>query len=436
MAFSTFPVEILAHVFIIGQRMAHYDSQDPYDDEPAPTHPFELLVSAVNNYWRHVALGTALLWCHIESRSPRDKIAAYLARSESAELHVRLSESEDPETLALIMPTSARWATVSVNALLDNIQGALFNSLRHITTCAQLRRVCTIVEAIEGAETPALGDKAPPQIFVDPACAPAFVRLRGFALLVCRPSLVGVVTLHLDLTRRIRFSYALLRSLLTCSPALTHLSIYGYLEPNQWPPVLTVGRIPLPALRSLRLKCVLGHSYSELLTRIEAQGLVALALKDVHNDDLDALWPANAVAPVFPKLERFACVGNEFSDALYPLFMAAFPTVRDFAYIGEAAGCPHLLRHLRPQRGNWPDLLRVTFLFDEDDSAYTMIDELADWRELQHRRNLTLRLGTTMDISEFQSYASEAGIAVEKMVRLDPWPTEGQSDDEEDTLFT
>ncbi|KAL1729114.1 hypothetical protein EV714DRAFT_285245 [Schizophyllum commune] len=421
------PVELLSYIFLVGQCM----SLEEEAENETKRHPFELLVCAVNRHWRQAALGTALLWHSIDSRKPPDMIAAYLRRSHSAGLHLRLVEPIEPATLALIVAERTRWATAIIHALLNSEEGLLCAALRTIGACP-VRRLSITFETVDGGRTPTLGDVATPQIFLEAAPSPAFVRLRGFALLAMRPRLDGVVTLHLDLTRRLRFSYALLSSLLTSSPFLAHLSMHGYCEPSEWPEARQT--IHLPALRSFRLKCMMGRTYSELLTRIEARDLVSLALKDVQNDDLDGVWAVNEREPIFPKLETLYCVGCEFSDALYPLIMSAFPTIKEYVCLGDTVGCPYIWRHLKPRHAHWPNLERLAFLFDEDERSYVMVEELKAWQEAGERRTLQLRPITATDISDFQAYALECGVEVEKVPRLAAWP-DAYTDDEEDILF-
>ncbi|KAI4518454.1 hypothetical protein K525DRAFT_288374 [Schizophyllum commune Loenen D] len=423
----TLPNELLSYIFLVGQQLS---LQEEADSE-TQTHPFELLVCAVNCHWRQAALGTALLWHRIDSRKAPDMIAAYLRRSHSAGLHLRLVEPIDPAALALILVERTRWATASIGALLSAEEGLLCAALRTIGACP-VQRLSITFETVDGGRTPTLGDVATPQIFLKASPSPVFVRLRGFALLALRPRLNGVVTLHLDLTRRLRFSYALLSSLLTSSPFLAHLSMYGYCKPTRWPEERET--IHTPALRSLRLKCMMGRTYSELLTRIEAPGLLSLALRDVQNDDLDGVWALNERQPLFPKLETLTCIGCEFSDALYPLIMSAFPTMKEYIYLGDSVDCPYIWRHLKPKHGHWLHLERLSFLFDEDERSYVMVEELKAWQGAGERRTLQLRPCTAADISDFQAYATECGVEVEKVPRLGAWP-DAYTDDEEDILF-
>jgi len=231
------------------------------------------------------------------------------------------------------------------------------------------------------------------QIFTKPTVPHLdFIRLRGFALHMFRPQFNFVVTLHLDLTKHLRLPYSTFHQILTCFPFLTHLSVYGdVIDPLLW----HVHRkpIPIPSLRSLRIRGSDGDIYSGFLMAIDASFLESLTIEELQEGDLDPLWQSGDFTK-FSNVKHLAFIEFELSTATHRQFFTIFPAVTFFsswAYCSESVLMKILTRgSLTRAIGTnadgyfvpWPHLQHLALPFDEGEEDYEDFDKLLESRRL------------------------------------------------------
>jgi hypothetical protein len=433
------PPEILSWIFELGQaiELGEFEEADDSDSDDASVHisSFEILMSHVSSHFRNVALGTRKLWRSIDITRVQsmESIATYISRSDGCGLLIRLdfgAQAPSADELAkfdVILPHSDRYHRL----IIDTVNEAMENPIiRHFCDldAPMLEHLSIAVEEVEGTtivNTGVLGGGAEKL---------SFVRLRGLAIPLFRPPLNVVTTLHLDQTLPLPIHFTTFLQILTASPFLAHLSIYGDIVSSlTWPD--TLPPIDLPNLRSLRICGVSGVIYSSLLLGINATGLDSLVLKDAQEFDLENFWTSPNVFK-FPQLHHLTFCDFEFSSHAYADVFRAFPTITKFttSYSPTTPLILSLLAHSTEVNIPWPDLHTLTFLlnlYDDD-----LIKDVVRNREAAGCALVRLRLGTSLHPSALRHYSwLQENVVLEKIERLEHWPMTDFYSDEDDVLF-
>lgn len=440
----SFPVEILSIVFEIGKNVVDHDDLN-YDE-----YPFELLVSHTCSYFRQVALATPRLWTafSIHENYSDELIAEYIARSGECLLDIRVDltvyrlqvdEMKLNATLQMILPLSFRWRSLSITYDFENVTYPLISKLCNQPAKA-LRHLSITVEDVDHADATIVnGDVKLPHIFKEGTPTLEFVRLRGLAMHLFRPPLDNVVTLHLDQTAFIPVLFSTFRDILTCSPVLTHLSLYGDII-GAWPPGLNL--IYLPALRSLRICGVTGEMYTGILLGIHAPGLNCLTLKNLHAHDLDLVWEVMDVSR-YINLKSLMFCNFELPASTYAHIFQSFQEIIKFTSLHSSADESILANLLSegilPGQAEphvpWPKLQILSFPLD----PYTDDEErIADIVKVRRRCGYPLSkilLGQTLEEMARREIIFEVGIEVEFCWQTSIWPTNGTQFDHDDGLF-
>jgi hypothetical protein len=451
------PNEVLVLIFGWGQQIcdssnfsfpySHFESDADSvaaDSEPESLPSFEVIISHVTSHWRHVAVNASCLWnkIYVSSRSSLDKLRTYLERSQTCPLHLRVVLHENIITnLALLTPHVNRWRTFSTISNNGARNDAVWAYL-HDLAAPELVHVSIHINASKHLELmPNIVDNPFPQIFTGGAPALSFVRLGCHAMSFFRPPLTSITTLHLDQTAHLSMSYAQFCRIITSSPALTNLSIYGDMIGMQpWP--LTANSLDMPALRSLRICGIGGHVYSGLLLNISAPGLESLVLKDVQHHDLDRLWDFPQV-PKFPALHSLTFCDFECTESMYRKFFHAFPAITHFTSLNSSLYTPRALKLIGGlgmevgARLPWPRLHTLTMLFDFDDEA-SLVTMVTTRIHLEHPI-AKLRLGMAGERNKPRAVRLAQWLRerlhVEGFSGVDPWPGGLQYVDEDDVMF-
>lgn len=248
-----------------------------------------------------------------------------------------------------------------------------------------------------------------------------------------RPSLDVVTTLHLDQTLPLPIQYDTFRQIITASPHLTHLSVYGDIL-LAWPGASQA--IELPSLRSLRICGVNGMIYSDLLLGINAARLESLVLKDAQEFDLER-FRASPNMFKFPQLKHLTFCDFEFSSHVYADLFRAFPAITEFtAYHPTTSATPMILFLLAQPIDEvdwvpWPDLETLTFMLNLSDDA--LIGNVIETRKEAGCPLTRLRLKSHLSIPRQKPWLWD--VAVELVDGFEQWPTAIMYPDKDDDLF-
>ncbi|KAL0068745.1 hypothetical protein AAF712_004074 [Marasmius tenuissimus] len=208
-----------------------------------------------------------------------------------------------------------------------------------------------------------------------------------------------ITTLFIDHTRQIRICLPELRTLLSSSPSLLHLSISGdVLGDQSWPESNTIA---MPALRSLGISSFRASNYSSIMLTIDAPRLEKLVLRDAREHDLDPFLYSSH-ASKFPLLQSLVFCDCHFTVAKYRMFCASFPSVSELTFYGDSY-LPDILRsisdttHLAPNATEvhtlWPRLKELNVDLsqtgededeEEDEEGLFLKDGLARRLEIGH----------------------------------------------------
>jgi hypothetical protein len=448
---SSIPNEILSMIFKIGQAIFRSNLQDDDDSEPEEHEPpFEVLVSHVSTHWRDVAINTHLLWRFIDISPGRSMagVASYIARSNGCPLDVRLDLSQSvwnpkgvaTEVLDMIISHLGRWHRFSVQSDREGADNPMLARLSDLSA-PLLQHLSLCVDDLEHPDSTS-DDNLRPQIFSGGAPNLSFVRLRGLGMHFFRPPLVAVTTLHLDQTKTLPIRYTLFRELLTASPFLTNLSIYGdIIGSDSWTSIES-SAIEMPALRSLRICGLSGFVYCGILLGITAPRLESLVLKDVQEHDLDLFWTSSQMSK-FPLLHSLTFCDFEFSEYTYRNMFRAFTAITKFTSLYSSVNTPMVLRLLGASTVNpnssvlelpWPNLETLTLLLNLDDEP--LVDDVVETRIIAGHPLIKLRLGSSYDLSLMHRFPwLRERVQVERFRRLDLWPDGLDYPDLDDVLF-
>lgn len=450
LSICSLPTEILSIVFEIGKNVVddlHSDTNGHHE------YPFELLVSHTCSYFRQVALATPRLWtaCSIHENCPDQLVAEYIARSGGCLLDIRvdlavhkpqLDDTRLNATIPMILPLSFRWRSLSVTHDGESVRYPLFSKICNQPAMA-LQQLSIIVDDVEHADATIVNrDVRLPHIFKEGTPTLEFVRLRGLAMHLFRPQLGNVVILHLDQTTFIPVLYSTFRDILTCSPVLAHLSLYGdIISATQWPP--GINPINLPALRSLRICGVAGEMYTGILLGIHAPRLDSLTLKDIQAHDLDLLWDLMDVTR-YTNLKSLIFCDFEPSISTYTRIFESFQEIITFTSLYSSAGnsilVDLLLEDVHPGQEEphvpWPKLQILSFPFDPYSDDDELIEDIVKVRRRCGCPLSKILLGRKLeDITRGEIRLEVGNIQVKFCWRNEEWPANRTQFDEDDGLF-
>lgn len=439
------PSEILSTIFKLGQAISREEENEGDPEYPEGQGvPFELLLTQVSSHFRDIAIDTPVLWSSIvvtRTRSP-ESVATYVARSSGHLLDVRVDLVQDRMTLVMfdtILLHSCRWrwfSLVSSQEVVLEAAGRLRNlhvpALEHLTLCVE----AVDLNAIESNLEP------PSPVFTGGAPRLTFVRLRGMAMHLFVPPLISVTTLHLDQTRPLPMRYTTFKEIITASPVLANLSIYGdmiHVGTESWSSILNA--IELPTLRSLRICGVGGLVYSGILLGINATHLRSLVLKDVQEPDLDRFW-ASPQMMQFPHIISLVFRDVDLSEAMFRNMFRAFPATISFSFISSFRSFSILKLLVGSMTGTtapsigvpWPKLRVVTFLLNFDD--HSAIEDLVEARRLAGYPLEKLRVCTIFELPSTGRFARlQESVMIEPCGLIDQWPDPIDYPDWDDDLF-
>lgn len=445
------PPEILSWIFQLGQAGERaksdadeedhddYGNDDEYDDDVDERNisSFEVTVSHVNSHFRNVALGTRKLWRSIDVTHGvhRDLIATYISRSDGCGLWVRLDfgeeapSADDLAKFEVILPHSPRYQRLIIDIITEEIDNPIIRQFHDLDT-PMLEQLSISVKEVEGNATAIPGV----HVLTRGAEKLSFVRLRGLAMSFFRPPLQTVTTLHLDQTLPLPIQLATLVQILSASPFLANLSIYGDMVSDLAWPNHCAHSVELPSLRSLRICGVSGKIYSHLLMGINAPSLHSLVLKDAQEFDLEIFWASPNVLK-FPQLHQLTFCDFEFSSHVYAKVFHAFPTITKFS-TSYSSTTPKILWLLSQPKVDipWPNLHTLVLLLNLKD--VDLIAQVIRNRNAAGHPLARLHLGTSLHLSAVQQYAwLQENVTLERIQRLEYWPPGAFYPDDDDTLF-
>ena len=416
-------------------------------------YPFELIVSHTCSYFREVALATPRLWtawCIHENCSDK-LVAEYIARSGGCLLDIRvdlavhkpqLDGTRLNDVVEMILPLSFRWRSLSVIYDGESRRYPLISKVCNQPAMA-LQHLSITVDDVEHADATMVNrDVRLPHIFKDGTPTLEFVRLRGLAMHLFRPQLGNVVTLHLDQTTFIPVLYSTFRDIVTCSPVLTHLSLYGdIISSTQWP--VGINLIHLPALRSLRICGIAGEMYTGILLGIHAPRLDSLTLKDLQAHDLDLLWELIDVTR-YTNLKSLIFCDFEPPISIYTRIFESFQEIITFSSLYSSAGNSILVDLLlesdlpEQEKSNvpWPKLQILSFPFDPYNDDDELIEDIVIVRRRCGYPLSKILLGRKLEeIARGEIRLEVGNIQVDFCWRTGEWPANRTQFDDDDGLF-
>jgi hypothetical protein len=441
------PTEVLSIVFETGKSIVDdlHSGSDSYHE-----YPFESVVSHTCTYFRRVAFATPRLWTafSIHENCPNELIAEYIARSGECLLDVRVdltvqklqkNETNLNATLQMILPLSFRWRSLEITYDCENATYPLISLLCNQPAKA-LQHLSITVDNVDQADATIVNrDVKLPHIFKEGTPKLEFVRLRGLAMHLFRPQLGNVVTLHLDQTVFIPVLYSTLQDILTCSPVLAHLSLYGDIV-SAWP--VGVNPIHLPALQSLRICGIAGEMYSGILLGIHAPRLNSLTLKDLHAHDLDHLWEVMDVSR-YANLKTLIFCNFELPVSTYRHIIKSFQEIITFSSLHSSADesilVDLLLEGFHPgqtePRVPWPKLQNLSLLIDPYIDDDDLIEDIVKARRRSGHPLSKILLEQTLEGISEEEITFKVGDIRQICGRTEGWPTNGTQFDHDDGLF-
>ena len=426
---------MLSELFEIGKK---WQLECLADEGNQDEMPFELLVSQICSHTRRVALSTPRIWTWIDIHpsTVHERIIAYIARSASAWLDIRidimqnLSPADEKAfvvVLDIICPQAHRWRRLSVFRLFERRENAVVKRMWNCNSPG-LRYLSLVVEDIDHENINELVSHlgTPTGVFRSTAHL-RFVRLGGFALHFFRPLLDSVVILHLDETKHIPWKYKKFREILLNAPSLLHLSIYGdIVAPRSWPQ--RQNDISMPFLLSLRICGVSGEVYSNILLIINAPVLESLILKRLQEHDLDALGELVDVSR-FINLRSLTFWDFDVSVYTYERIMHVFQNITSFSTFHSALPDSHLVELLLDKseitRSDelplWPTLKTLSFPLNGDDDEMNIAQALIISRNTNGCSIPAILLCASAD-EEAIVESEVQGVKVVYSSRLATWP--------------
>ncbi|KAG6826657.1 hypothetical protein H0H92_014948 [Tricholoma furcatifolium] len=431
------PSELLSRIFELG-RESQLDDWEIEDTPICERKPFEILVTHVSSHFREVATGTPQLWSDItiNSRLSRTEMETYLARASGCELALRLevepSFSMNPLVMAnvdTIIPHSNRCRQLVINSISETLAQEIIERFSNISM-PFLRHLSIAIDDYGSS----LYSDVVTYVGSEAKCL-SFVRLRGIALLRVSTSFKNITTLHLDQTALTPILYSTFHEMVTSSPALQHLSVYGDIilpTPTGW--LGLNDPINIPKLHGLRICAVSGNMYSGLLLGISAPSLASIVLKDVRQRDLQPFLSHPFSSTKFPLLHELVLIEPDITIDESIKLVRALPTITSFAiYRAETPEILELLADPVADYVPWPSLQTLAIILDENDGY--IVDIVEQRLNIGHPLQ-RMRLGTSESLSLLPDFEwLQDNIILESFVSFGRWPASGPRDPE-DTLFS
>ena len=421
--------------------------------------PWEVLTTQICSYFRQVSLATPSMWTSIEMGAgcSIDHIFNRLERSGACDLNIRIeSAAQDvpmrisvlDAIMDLILPHSRRWRSLCLRYTCEREAHSI---VRRICAAAapRLQILSLTVDDVSEADLTFCNRSVHwPHIFTEGTPGLKFVRLRGLSTQLFRPPLGAVVTLHLDQIRYLPLQYATLRDILTCSPSLANLSIYGdILAPGSWPNQ-QVNTLNLLNLRSLRMFSQSGETYSGMMTLLNAPMLESLTLKSLQEHDLDELWNAPNQSSRFQNLRSLHFVEFDFTEFNYLRIFQTFRDITTFSALCVPIGQSPLLRLLsqgqikglnRAPYMPWPKLQTLGFAADVWSEDGGVVDGVIAARHDCGHPISTLMFAVSPDDGAEEELTLDFGEREDFKLKFCSeslvWPEEQAYVDHEDVLF-
>ncbi|PPQ84586.1 hypothetical protein CVT25_015789 [Psilocybe cyanescens] len=446
------PPEIWSAIFEFSKSMT---DDDPLYEEGRipPKVSFELSASHTCPFFRAVALGTPGLWTslQINGSCSLEWVSECIGRSGSCWLdiiveigeHFPLDVDDLNVMMNLIVPHSRRWRSLSLSSPYEPAHNSIV-ALLGSSPAPGLRYLSLNVNDVEKPDQNAIDSHVSnPQIFEDGTPRLNFVRLRGLAPHLFRPRLETLETLHLDHIGHIPILYSTFRGVITQSPFLEHLSVYGdIISRNTWPGRADI--IQLLKLRSLRVCGVGGEMYSGLLLGIDTPQLESLTLKDAQEEDLDPLWDLNDNTR-YPKLTQLIFTNFDFSEVTYKRLCETFQEITLFSVLHSSIAESPLANLLMAgtvvgQNGlfiPWPKLRDVSFSFDGTNKEQELIQNVAEIRKERGcgLSRFLLRICSDDDEEYPEKIEIHNDVVCQYYSGIDMWPHRRTYIDYDDTLF-
>ncbi|KAF8894107.1 hypothetical protein BD779DRAFT_1641617 [Infundibulicybe gibba] len=414
--------------------------------------PFEVLATHICSRLRQVVIGTRTLWSfiHVAPGQSMERLRTYLMRSEGSPLDVRvelrrgLCQSKVPmDIIDMVLDRSRSWRRFTFETSQEEVQHPIVGRLCHLDA-PFLEYISLCVSGLNQLNPASFHSSYHdhhPRILLNGTPNLSFIRLRGIAMYLFRPQLTSVKTLHIDQTRSLPLPHHVFVHVLTASPHLTHLSIFGdVMGPAGWATHNPQDSIYLPSLRSLRVCGVRENSYSGLLLAVNAPLLESLVLKGVHEHDLDSLC-ISSDATKFSCLQSLTFCDFELSQIAYMRLFSLLPMVVTFETFFASPSTPTIFQLLgnldqgAGYMGNhipWPRLRNITCLLDPGDQM--LIEKTVKSRRDHGCPLSRLRFGT-VDISASAKFQLGSDIIIEEFGNIDQWCA-SHNHDHDDDLFS
>jgi hypothetical protein len=416
---------------------------------------FEITASRTCSYFRVVALATPQLWTtiHIHGAARLECIVEMLSRSGDCRLDIRIdlgvldrqmnAEILDP-IIDNILLHSRRWRSLCIGYSYERQDRPVVMRLCAVPA-PNLQQLSITVNDVAEADGSLVNRTVDlPHIFKEGAPKLGFIRLRGLAIQLFRPPLDNVVTLHLDQIKSVPIQYATLHSILTCSPHLAHLSMYGdILALEGWPDQQKA--ISLPALRSLRVHSISGEAYAGIMQIINAPKLESLTLKSLQDHDLDPLWSITDKAR-FDTLKLLSLIECDPSSPTCQILFGMFRQITTFSTM-HAARKSNIINILAEgtvkdlnglQYVPWPRLKTLHLSSDFYDNDQEVIKTMAAVRKEHGYPVSTFMFSAsaeeTKDMAPLK-FESGAGFEIQSCGQYFDWPEHGTHFDHDDMLF-
>ncbi|KAF8972990.1 hypothetical protein BDZ97DRAFT_643584 [Flammula alnicola] len=452
----TIPPEVLSIIFQWGKNMIDDIplSSTAEGDIHRDTAPFEVIVSHTCSYFRKVALANPRLWTSIHIYAPcrlRCIIEA-IARSGACGLDIRIDLTvQEPQMddvmlgqmMDLILPQSHRWRSLSVGYSCERSNYPMITRLCD-THAPGLQHLSITVEDVDRADASIVNRSVElPHIFKEGTPKLEFVRLRGLAIQLFRPQLDALVTLHIDQTRSLPLLHSTFRDIVTRSPFLANLSIYGdIIDPADWPG--QANSIYLPNLRTLRICSAAGEMYAAILLEIDAPMLESLTLKDLQEHDLDLLWNL-ADSTRHASIRSLIFTDFDLTSLTYEHIFQTFQGITDFSTVYSVRESPlmgllseGMVEGLDGLYVPWPRLKTLAFSFDVYGDDEEVIEVVAAVRKQGGFPLSTILLRRSADEMEeipLESFDAGSDVEVKFFTEDQVWPENRTFFDNDDILF-
>lgn len=324
------PNELLTSIFLICAKT----STSVWPSEITRIHmspgwlPFQVAASHVSHRWRHIVLGTPLLWNAVNmNRRMVSQLEAHLDRSGSCFLDISLN-FQDSDDLAiycqLLAKHSRRWRRLSILTTFEEI-----SEIREMLREVQVPILEHLSLILGRPQLDSLSPRLPftsviPSILAScPPCL-SFVRLAGQALGNIHPPTSSVTTLHLDGWSRRYMTHDQFKVILVGAPLLINLSLNQLYLHHPRDPLAITKPTTLPSLRALRI-CGPCSPVSRFLSLLDMPQLEAITLERVETFD----------SPVMRTVRSLTLDYCVFSEQEITKLIDSFPSLSDINIDGS-----------------------------------------------------------------------------------------------------